>query len=181
MTAWIALGWAATAGPFIGLSAALAWMRLRTHRETDTEALNPSGFSLERYQPMERLLSEDEFLFLTRMPGYKPEVGTKWKRERRRLFRLYLNELGCDFENLHRDVRSLIASPDAPVASSDLVGLLIKQKFVFWRAMAAIDMRLTLDAMGMGAVDARPLLRLVEAMRSELQIVTQPHASGAMA
>lgn len=175
MTAWIALAWAATAGPFIGLSGTLAWIRLRTRREAETETLNPTTFSMERYQPMERLLCEDEFLFLTRMPGYRPEMGRKWKRDRRRLFRLYLNELGYDFEMLHRDARTLVtglvASEGAP--SGSLIGVLLKQKMVFWRAMAAVDVRLTLDSIGVGSVDVRPLLQLVEAMHAELAHVTQ--------
>jgi hypothetical protein len=167
MTAWIALGWTATAGPFIGLSATLAWMRLRTRRGADTDTLfDTLGFSLERYKPMERLLSPEDFSYLTQMPGYRPEMGRQWKRDRRRLFRLYLNELAVDFNTLHSRARAVLA--ETGTESGELVAKLAGQKFAFWRTLAAIDLRLTMDALGVGSVDPRPLLQLVEAMRLEL-------------
>ena len=157
----------------------LAWLRLRTRREIESEALNPTDFSLERYRPMERLLSDEEFVFLTRMPGYTAKLGAKWKRDRRRIFRLYLNELGCDFEALHRQVRQLVSQ--AGISSGSLVGLLLKQKIAFWRAMAAVDLRLTLDAAGIGAVDPRPLLQLVEGLRGELERATEDRLARSIA
>jgi len=181
MTAWITLGWAATAGSFIGLSGIAGWMRRRSRRTIDTEGdiegetegfAAQIHFSLERYKPMERLLAADEFLFLTQMPGYRPEIGKRWKCERRRIFRMYLNELGTDFQTLHRRARTLIA--ESPEAGSVTVGLLVRQKYTFWRAMAITDIRLSLEGMGIGAVDPRPLLELVEAMRMDVDRLASP-------
>jgi hypothetical protein len=136
------------------------------------ESGDSEGFSLERYEPMSRLLAEDDFIFLAAQPGYRPEMGAKLRRERRRIFRLYLRELARDFRGLHREARAMVAESHAE--HSELVGLLIRQRLVFLGAMTTVQLRLAASRFGLGNVDVRGLLESMEAMRLDLARVVAP-------
>ena len=176
MTLWIGLEWAVTAGLLATLFAALAWMIIRRRRADNVNEDGDSlGFKLENYEPMESLLAEEDLLFLQSQPGYHPGMGARWKRERRRIFRLYLAELKRDFWRLHAQARNLVAH--SPEGSSELVTALMGQVWTFRWAMAGLEMRLALDWAGIGRVDAAPLLELLEAMRADLARRTTLHAA----
>jgi hypothetical protein len=132
------------------------------------------AFSLDRYQPMGRLMAEEDLVFLKSQPGYRPEVGERWKRERRRIFRLYLAELKADFRRLHARARELVARSGAD--SAGLVDVLMKQQLTFLLATTALEFRLALEWIGIGKVDVKPLMELLEAMRVDLDQRTAPHA-----
>jgi hypothetical protein len=167
MTAWVGISWAVTVGALLVLSATIAWMWWQRREKRAIHNGGDSGaFSIHRYQPMEHLLSEDDFAFLSAQPGYTPEIGARWKRERRHIFRLYLNDLRRDFLRLHAEARAMAANADAE--SAELVGILMRQQVTFWRAMAGLELRLALRAAGIGKVNVRPLLELLEAMRADL-------------
>ena len=121
---------------------------------------------------MARLLAEEDLIFLAAQPGYRPEMGTKLRRERRRIFRLYLRELARDFRDLHRQARSLVA--ESPAEHSELVGVLIRQQFMFWGAIGAIELRLAASRWNLATVDVRGLLEAMEAMRLDLARITAP-------
>ena len=91
----------------------------------------------------------------------------RWERTRRRIFRLYLKDLTADFQELHAQGRALVA--ESPEQYSELVGVLMRQQVTFWRAIAALECRLALSAMGIGQVDPRGLLTAIEAMRLEFE------------
>jgi len=175
VTAWMATGWVVTVGSIMVLLAAIAriWSQ-RRGRRTDVFG-ESSGFSISRYQPMEHLLSGEDFAFLASQPGYQPEIGARWKRERRRIFRLYLDELKRDFQRLHAEARVMAANADAE--SAELVGILMRQQVAFVRAMAGLEVRLALRAVGIGKVDVRPLIELLEAMRVDLARFSTPQAA----
>lgn len=122
---------------------------------------------LAKYQPMARLLTEDDFVFLKTQPGYRPAIGAKLRRERRHIFRLYLRELASDFHRLHAEARELVANSQEPYA--DLVWVLIRQQVTFWRAMAAVELRLSMHWAGLGKVEVRGLLGAFEAMQLDLK------------
>jgi hypothetical protein len=149
-------------------------MILRRRRSSATLFSDETGFSLDRYQPMGRLMAEEDLVFLKSQPGYRAEMGARWKRERRRIFRLYLAELKADFRRLHAHARKLVAASGAD--SSDLVEVLMKQQMTFLMATTALEFRLALQWMGIGRVDITPLIELVEAMRLDLAQRTAPHA-----
>ncbi len=95
-----------------------------------------------KYQPMARLLAEEDFQFLKSQPGYRPAIGARLLRQRRRIFRLYLRELAADFHRLHAEAREIVANSQQPDA--DLVWVLMRQQVTFWRVMtgdrnAAVD------------------------------------------
>lgn len=163
----IAVATLAAGGSALLFAAVLIVVRLLAYRTlADPTQNEPTGFSLARYEPMARLLGEEDFLFLASQPGYRPEIGAKWRRERRRIFRLYLAELAHDFQRLHRDARAMVA--DSREESSELVGVLMRQQVTFWRGMLGIELRLWLDRAGIRKVDARRLVESIEAMRLDL-------------
>jgi len=176
MTGWVAAAWVVTVGSIVVVSATIAgiWLRRRRNREADDFG-ESSGFSISRYQPMEHLLSEEDFAFLASQPGYERNIGARWKRERRRLFRLYLDELKRDFRRLHAEARIMAANADAE--SAELVGILMRQQVMFWRAMISLELRLALRTAGIGRVDVRPLIELIEAMRLNLARFNEPRTA----
>jgi len=104
--------------------------------------------------------------FLESQPGYRREIGERWRKERRRIFRMYFAELKSDFRRLHAEARRLVAHADTD--SAELVQILMRQRWTFLRATSSLELRLALAAMGIGQVDATPLLELLEAMRADL-------------
>ncbi len=58
------------------------------------------NFSVSKYRPMERLLSEEYFEFLVSQEGYEPKIGKRLRSERRRIFRGYLRSIRRDFQRL---------------------------------------------------------------------------------
>jgi len=173
MTFSVGFGWIVTVGSLIGLFWLLARLKLGRSQRAASVNEDFEGFSLARYQPMARLLANDEDLnFLRLQPGYRPEIGVRWERERRRIFRCYLSELKTDFRHLHAQARELVA--DSEAASADLVEILMKQQITFMRATMALECRLLLQRVGWAKPDIAPLLQLIEAMRADLAQRTSP-------
>ena len=120
---------------------------------------------MQRYEPMTRLLAAEDLQFLRKHACGK--IAAQWDRSRRRVFRQYLRDLAIDFHRLHAHARALVA--ESPEQYSDLVGVLMRQQMTFLRAMAAVEVRLALHAAGMGTVDVRGLIGVIDAMRLELE------------
>lgn len=137
-------------------------------------ALNQADFSMARYEPMTRLMSDEDLLFLESQPGFRPEIGKRFVRERRRVFRLYLKELKRDFKRLHAYAREMVAS--MPADHAPLVGLLIRQQARFWYEMTAVELRLSLDWMGSGAIDPSRLVNAIGSMHAEIGRLAAPAA-----
>ena len=126
-------------------------------------------FSLDRYEPMARLLSEEDLRFVKAQRGYTPEIGKMFSRERRRLFRLYLKDLSQDFRLLHRRARVIAAS--LPVESAALVGKLMKQQLRFRYEMLALQLKLSF---AFGSADVSGLVNTVAAMQAEVSRLSGP-------
>lgn len=152
----------------------LTVLRLLNYRSSKTQAgvaaEQQVEFSPARYEPMARLMSDEDLRFLKAQPGFSPEIGKKFKRERRRIFRLYLQSLAGDFHRLHARARAVVAS--LPAENSILVGILLRQQVRFWYELAAVEMHLSLS--WTGALDPRPLLEAVGAMHAELSRLSAP-------
>ena len=104
----LTVAWIVTVGSLTGLLWVLTRMLWHRRRSSATPISDETdAFSLDRYQPMGRLMAEEDFVFLKSQPGYRAEMGVRWKRERRRIFRLYLAELKADFRRLHAHARQL--------------------------------------------------------------------------
>jgi hypothetical protein len=145
-------------------------LRYRSSRANEGSASEPAEFSSVRYEPMARLMADDDLAFLKAQPGFRPEMGRKFSRERRRIFRLYLHELACDFHLLHAHARAIVST--LPAENSPLVGILLRQQVRFWYEMAAIEMRLSLDLMGASPVHVRDLVDAIATMHLEIGRVT---------
>ena len=144
----------------------------------EDQAGDPAEFSLAHYEPMGRLLSDEDLSFLKAQPGFSPEIGRKFVRERRRIFRLYLKELAADFHRLHAHARLVVAS--LPAEHSALVGVLLRGKISFWYEMTALEMRLSLAQIGV-SVDARALVEAIGNMHAEISRLAAPVAAGSFA
>ena len=152
--------------------------RMWSYRSSTVEeglAVNQVEFSIARYEPMTRLMNDEDLLFLKAQPGFRPEMGKKFSRERRRIFRLYLQELAQDFHRLHAHARRIVGS--MPAEHSALVGLLIRQQLRFWYELTAIEARLSLGWIGAASVDARGLVEAVARMHAEISRAAVPVAA----
>ncbi len=115
-------------------------------------------------------MADEDLAFLRAQPGYRPEIGRKFSRERRRILRLYLQELACDFHRLHAHARAMVAA--LPADNSPLVGMLLRQQVRFWYEMAAIELRLSLDLMPATPVHVRSFVDTLATMHAEIGRVT---------
>jgi hypothetical protein len=139
-----------------GLAVLLA--RLLRYRHATTGG-SPGEFEAERYEPMARLLEEEEIGFLSSESGTDPADWAPFRKRRREIFRLYLQELAADFAYLHTRARELAAV--APEQHAGLVGLLLRQQAAFWWTLAVLEVRLMLTAAGIGRADPSRLLDVV--------------------
>ena len=128
----------------------------------------PSGFPPSRYEAASRLLAADDFQFLAGQPGYRREIGKKFLRGRRRIFRMYVRELAIDFKRVHAGARRMIA--EAPEECSVQVATLMRQQAYFWWAMFVLESRLLLP--GRPQADVTPLIQAVQAVRADLNRVS---------
>lgn len=147
----------------------------RNSGSEESVASNHADFSIARYEPMMRLMSKDDLLFLEAQPGFRGEVRKKFIGERRRIFRLYLHDLAADFHRLHRHARMIAAS--MPADQAPLIGVLIRQQARFWFEMTAMELQLSLDWMGMRSIDASALVHAIGAMHVEIGRLTAPTAA----
>jgi hypothetical protein len=131
-------------------------------------------FSLARYEPMTRLMDEGDLLFLKSQPGFRPELARKFTQERRRIFRLYLQELARDFHQLHAQARAMVAS--LPADHSHLVGMLMRQQLRFWYEISAIELSLSLNWVGSHSLNARGLIDALATMHMEINRATMATA-----
>jgi hypothetical protein len=138
-------------------------------------AQDPVEFSPARYGPMARLMSDEDLLFLKAQPGFRPEIGKKFSRDRRRIFRAYLKELTRDFHRLHAHARVIVAS--LPAEHSTLVGVLLRQQVRFWYEMAFVEIRLSLSWTGVKNIDVRSLVNVLGAMHAEVSRLSAPSAA----
>ncbi|HUA18216.1 MAG TPA: hypothetical protein VMB25_05690 [Bryobacteraceae bacterium] len=124
-------------------------------------------FSLDSYAPMERLLDPGDVAFLAAQPGYRPEIGKRLMRERRKIFKDYLKHLSQDFHQLIAlgKVMLVYSSEDRP----ELARNLLRQQVRFQGTLCAVRLQLALHPLGWSLVDVRALVESVDAMRYQVQ------------
>lgn len=168
MNPWMVLAWIVTAGSLAGLVVTLVrtWFGSQPTAENDPGDAR-RGFSLERYQVMNRLLSARDVQFLEAQPGLSAKRRARWKHDSLRIFRLYLSELTRDFHALHAEARRMVAESHSE--SLELASILVRQQVAFWRARIILEVRLLMFACGIGAVDVSPLLQMIDAMSMDLR------------
>lgn len=152
------------------LTAALALLvaRLLNYRRHALAGDVSGEFSMERYEPMLRMLDVQDAEFLASQPG-AVELGSvgRLRRDRRRIFRMYLQELAADFERMHAQARAIAAA--SPEQHSEAVAKLVRQQLEFWAAMAMVELQLALDCVGAARVNPQRLVKVAGALRASLQ------------
>src|SRR5580693_2417765 len=123
MATWIAMGVvAAMALIILGLGVAV-WARLSGYGRAaaknagDSDFMSADGFTLDKYEPLTRLLANEDVEFLREQRGC-PKIVAQWERARVRVARLYLSDLAADFRCLHAQARALAA--ESPEQYSEL-------------------------------------------------------------
>lgn len=133
------------------------------------------GFSLERYQPMERLLDGADEEFLSAQRGLSGNVARQLRRDRRRVFRAYLRNMRRDFGRIHGALREIMvhSTEDRP----DLAAALLRQRWAFSMALAEVECRLALHALGIGTIRIDGLVSALDSLGAELRHVSAAAAA----
>jgi hypothetical protein len=161
------------------LSGAFVFLFWRLASRSDNQASTVEwfeSFSLDSFAPMERLLDQSDFEFLARQPGYRPEIGARLLKERKKLFLGYLRLLIGDFNRLLRMARLMIVY--SAEDRSEFAKVLWRQQTTFYFAVCAVRLRVALYPLGWTSLDVSRLMQALENMRSQVaQLGFQPMAS----
>ncbi len=153
------------------LGSALLYFVLRRRR---SGLVNPlewlDEFPKAGYRPMVRLVDNRDYGFLASQQGFKPAIARRLRRERVRVFQGYLRGMIRDFHRLFK-----IAFNFAVYASEDQlpsVKRLWRLRLKFYCSIASVEAQLGLNALGLGAVDARGLLVCFEQLHALTERLT---------
>jgi hypothetical protein len=135
------------------------------------------SFSVSAYYPMEDLLSDDDFVFLSRQPGFDESLYRKLRRDRLSIFRQYLLRLILDFNRLHAAARRLLALSEFDRSAE--VSKLMSLKFRFSLAVLQAQCSYLLCFVGFRFLAARRLIAALETMSLELAALSEPQATAA--
>ncbi len=150
----------------------------RLSRKCSAQEVTPEwleSFSVASYHPMAGLLNDEDFKFLSQQPGFDLSLYKKLRRERLRIFKQYLNRSIADFNRLHRAVRSIL--PYVKQDCSDVVSRLIWLKVRFCLAVLKAELSYRLCLVGYHSLAVRSLIGELEAMNSQLKLVSAAHAA----
>jgi hypothetical protein len=156
--------------------AILLWMylRLATPRDWHTDLeLWWSEFNPARYDAMARLFRREDTEFLRTLPGFRPGMEKRLRRQRIQTFDCYLREIAMDFHRLH----ALGSEFALATMSPDMHNELFRQRVRFSRAMWRIRLDLLAYRFGLGDVDPAAL---VDSLRVTTRLF-QPALAGAAA
>ncbi len=158
----------------IGICAAVPVLR-RLYRKPLLEEITPEwleSFSLDRYRSMSSLLSNEDFAFLSRQPGFDLSLYKKLRRERLAIFRQYLDRLIIDFNRLHVTARALVASNSQDC--SEIAAKLISVQFEFYKAVFRTELSYRLCRLGLSTVDVQLLLKPLQELSEQLTQLAVP-------
>jgi hypothetical protein len=120
---------------------------------------------------MENLLSGEDFAFLYRQPGFDFALYRKFRKDRLRIFRQYLNRMIADFNRLHLAARVLISQSEGD--HSAVLQKLIWLKIRFSVSVLQAESRYVLCCLGLRTLTVRKLIAELEEM-SALVGMTNP-------
>ncbi len=111
-------------------------------------------FSLDAYRPMQRLLDENDYVFLQSQPGFQPRIARELRSERKRIFRVYLHEMIGDFNRMLGVARLMVvySKQDNP----ELARAVASARNQFYWNVLKTELALTLP---WGVVEAGRLLQ----------------------
>lgn len=146
----------------------------RLCRETAIQEITPEwleSFSVAAYVPMQGLLSDEDFRFLSRQPGFDESLYRKLRRERLRIFRQYLIRVIIDFNRLHAVARMILARSSQD--RSEAVARLMRLKLQFSMAVLQAECSYFLCCLGFKFLAARKLICALEDMSFELAAINE--------
>jgi len=132
-----------------------------------------SDFSPERYRPLQRLLSRDDFGYLRTIPGFEPGAERAFKARRMTACRAYLDEMRTDFNRLQMVGQAMIIAGKAQPGFQDEM---FRQKVTFTRAWWRVRLQLVAFEFGVGSVDASGLLDALDRTAVTFRPVLTPAA-----
>jgi hypothetical protein len=127
----------------------------------DPEWLN--RFSVAKYRPMSRLFSDEDYRYLSKQTGYRPEIGHRLRRERIAVFQGYLRCISADFRRLEAAVSFWMAN--APGDMPDAAKALLKTRLQFFMALTGAHWRVQFYRFGLGTMDGHQLVDSLDDMR----------------
>lgn len=133
------------------------------------------SFSAGLYYPMEGLLSNEDFAFLSRQPGFDISLYRKLRRDRLRIFRQYFLRLIRDFNRLHSVARALLAETSED--HSDLVMKLILLKGRFSLSVLSVELNYWWCFVRFRPLVVRSLIGSLEEMSRQLQSLAEARSA----
>lgn len=120
-----------------------------------------------RFHPMQRLLGEDDFAFLSSQPGYRPEIGARLRAHRATMYRRYIGLLSIEFNRLHKSLRLLTLYAETDRAETSRI--LVEQRILFSYRLLQAHLRLEFYSFGVKPLDVSSLVETVDSMRSSVR------------
>lgn len=145
----------------------------RLYKNSSVEELTPEwveNFSVAYYEPMIGLLSDEDFKFLARQPGFDFTLRRKFRRERLAIFRGYLYKLISDFNRLHLAIRLIVSRSRED--HSHLVGQLMWLKLRFSISVMRVELSYILCWLGIATLHVSNLVSYLEQMNDQLRAVS---------
>ncbi len=157
---------------YLALNVPTLWRLFGTTRQEEITPEWLDSFSPAVYLPMERLLSREDFAFLSSQPGFDLSLQRKLRKERLKIFRQYLQRMIVDFNKLHCAARFAVSQSTED--HSELLPRLISLKLRFSISVLVAEFRYSLCWLGMNSLSARALLLQLQEMNFELAQVRLP-------
>src|SRR5258708_22889235 len=160
-----------TLGFAVGAVVLIAIAVLFASRVRMLGVVGPAAFPVAmtgRYQPMLRLLRDEEFAFASNNKALR----RKLERNRRRILRGYLRCMAKDYGHLLAGIRMIVVH--SPVDRPDLVTTLARNRMRFALALCSVEFRLALHQLGIGALDVPGLLGALASLRSAHAMLVAP-------
>jgi sporulation protein YlmC with PRC-barrel domain len=146
--------------------AGFSWMVARLVRPAGSGAVSLEWldeFAIEKYAPMERLLCEMDYAFLSQQRGFEPAIAKRLMHERKKIFREYLRLLRIDFQRLVALADIMIVQSQNDQAS--LVTEVWRQRRLFYWNLTVLEIRFLVAPFGAQVSGIKEVLAAVEAMR----------------
>jgi hypothetical protein len=153
----------------VGLVGMSVFLKVRTLKAIEESA--SFNLTADRYRPMLRLLSEDDFTIVKSDPKLRKSL----RSHRRELFRGYLRCLTKDYGRMLAGLRHAIvqSGTDRP----ELSRAIAKNRLLFAWTICKIEYRLVLHATGASRMDVSNLVQAMEVLRTQLQVLSASPAA----
>lgn len=147
------------------------------YRRSSRDEITPewlAGFSPSVYRPMQRLFCEEDFAFLSRQPGFDLSLYKKFRRERLRIFRQYMNRLIADYNRLHAAARMLLAATSED--HSEMMAHLIRLRVNFSITVFRAEADYLLCCAGYRTIAVRALILRLEELSAQVSAISASQA-----